>query len=146
MFLLGKREGTFLYATFCLALSAIILSPLNLGTYYYSRVGGVKVVVSLLFVGAVSYALEAPRRQYETLVLVKNALLHEEKKALELARSEISTMSNLLPICSYCKKTRDDHGYWQQVEAYVRDHSEVEFSHGICPDCYAQLEADLSDC
>ncbi len=43
------------------------------------------------------------------------------------------------PICASCKKIRDDQGYWQQVEVYIRDHSDAEFSHGICPDCMAEL-------
>ncbi|MBW6486369.1 MAG: hypothetical protein K0B01_09495 [Syntrophobacterales bacterium] len=44
-------------------------------------------------------------------------------------------MSGMLPICSYCKKIRDDKGYWNQLEAYIHDHSEAQFSHGICPEC-----------
>jgi len=48
---------------------------------------------------------------------------------------EIKTLRGLLPICAHCKKIRDDRGYWQQLEAYVRQHTEADFSHGICPDC-----------
>jgi hypothetical protein len=44
----------------------------------------------------------------------------------------------LLPICSYCKKIRNDRNYWQQVEGYISERSEAQFSHGICPECYAQ--------
>jgi len=40
-----------------------------------------------------------------------------------------------MPVCSFCKKVRDDEGYWNQVEVYVKQHSEVDFSHGICPEC-----------
>jgi hypothetical protein len=47
----------------------------------------------------------------------------------------VKELSGLIPICSHCKKVRDDKGYWKQVEAYIRDHSEADFSHGICPDC-----------
>jgi hypothetical protein len=45
----------------------------------------------------------------------------------------------LLPICASCKKIRDDNGYWTQIEGYVRDHSEAEFSHGLCPECAEKL-------
>ncbi|MEO0248369.1 MAG: response regulator, partial [candidate division WOR-3 bacterium] len=48
-------------------------------------------------------------------------------------------LQGLLPICSYCKKIRDDQNYWQQVETYISKHSEVRFSHGICPDCFAAI-------
>lgn len=54
---------------------------------------------------------------------------------LQKALSEVKTLRGFLPICAYCKKIRDDKGYWNQIEAYIRDRSEAEFSHGICPDC-----------
>lgn len=55
---------------------------------------------------------------------------------LEQAILQIKQLQGLLPICSYCKKIRDDGNYWQQVEEYLGQHSEVKFSHGICPMCY----------
>ncbi len=58
------------------------------------------------------------------------------------ALAKIKTLSGILPICASCKKIRDDRGYWNQVEAYVRDHSEAEFSHSICPDCAIKLYPD----
>ena len=58
---------------------------------------------------------------------------------LEKALSEIKILSGLLPICSSCKKIRDEKGYWKQIESYIRDHSEAEFSHGICDECYEKL-------
>ncbi|HTP59366.1 MAG TPA: histidine kinase N-terminal 7TM domain-containing protein, partial [Spirochaetia bacterium] len=54
------------------------------------------------------------------------------------ALGNIKKLSGLLPICASCKKIRDDKGYWHQVEAYMKDHAEVEFSHGLCPDCMAR--------
>jgi PAS domain S-box-containing protein len=53
--------------------------------------------------------------------------------------SRVKTLSGLLPICASCKKIRDDHGYWQKLETFVREHSGAEFSHSICPDCMQQL-------
>ena len=67
-----------------------------------------------------------------------NAAYVEMREAL----SNVKTLSGLLPICASCKKIRDDKGYWKQIESYVRDHSEAEFSHGICPDCAKKLYAD----
>lgn len=63
--------------------------------------------------------------------------------------SELRDLRRLVPICSYCKKIRDDKDYWQNVEAFMHKHAGVDFSHGICPSCYAahvepQLEADES--
>ena len=56
-------------------------------------------------------------------------------KELESALSNVKVLRGLLPICCYCKKIRQDEGYWQQVEGYVGERSGAEFSHGICPDC-----------
>lgn len=61
---------------------------------------------------------------------------------LQVALANVRTLSGLLPICAYCKRVRDDKDYWQQIEQYVGDHSQAEFSHGICPECLdAQLAA-----
>ncbi len=61
--------------------------------------------------------------------------LQSEKNRLQTALDDVKTLSGLLPICSHCKKIRDDTGYWNQIESYVRDHSDAEFSHSICPEC-----------
>ena len=60
--------------------------------------------------------------------------------------NKVATLSGFLPICASCKKIRDDKGYWNQVEAYISEHSEVQFSHGLCPDCVKKLypEIDVS--
>ncbi len=62
---------------------------------------------------------------------------------LRTALAEVRTLSGLLPICAHCKKIRDDQGYWHTVETYVRDHSQADFTHGICPDCLHRLYPDL---
>ena len=54
---------------------------------------------------------------------------------LQHALGEVKTLKGFLPICAYCKNIRDDKGYWEKIETYIRDHSEAEFSHGICPEC-----------
>jgi hypothetical protein len=73
---------------------------------------------------------------------VEKALLNE-KNELQKALSEIKTLSGLLPICASCKKIRDDSGYWNQIESYIRDHTEAEFSHSLCPICAEKLYGDL---
>jgi PAS domain S-box-containing protein len=73
----------------------------------------------------------------------RDRLIGELKEALDKVR----TLRGLIPICAYCKKVRDDEGYWHQVEAYVKAHSEAVFSHGLCPDClrehYPEYAAEL---
>ena len=60
-----------------------------------------------------------------------------ERLILELqnALAEVKALSGLLPICSHCKKIRDDQGYWNQIEAYIASRSDATFTHGICPEC-----------
>ncbi len=60
-------------------------------------------------------------------------------RELEDALSRVKLLQGLLPICSYCKKIRNDRNYWQQVEGYITDHSEAQFSHSICPECYEKI-------
>jgi PAS domain S-box-containing protein len=62
---------------------------------------------------------------------------------LQSALAQVKSLHGLLPICASCKKVRDDQGYWTQVEVYVMNHSEAEFTHGICPDCLQQYRASL---
>jgi len=61
----------------------------------------------------------------------REKLIHELQGAL----AQVNILSGLLPICAHCKKIRDDGGYWNQIEEYIKDHSEADFSHGICPEC-----------
>ena len=77
----------------------------------------------------------------------KRAEAEKEKLIVQLqkALSEIKQLSGLLPICASCKKIRDDKGYWNQIEIYIRDRSEAEFSHGICPDCFKKLYPDIEN-
>ena len=65
--------------------------------------------------------------------------LIQSREITEHLKNEIKTLRGIIPICSSCKNIRDDKGYWQQVEAYVRDRSEAEFSHSICPECFEKL-------
>ncbi len=62
---------------------------------------------------------------------------------LQDALDNIKTLKGLLPICASCKKIRDDQGYWNQIESYICDHSDADFSHSICPDCAKKLYPDL---
>ena len=64
-------------------------------------------------------------------------------EALQKALSEVKTLRGFLPICSYCKKIRDDKGYWSQIESYIHKHSDAEFSHGICPECAKKHFPDM---
>jgi DNA-binding LacI/PurR family transcriptional regulator len=72
-----------------------------------------------------------------------NALLEAVRDYSHELETRVKTLSGFLPICASCKKIRDDKGYWNQVEAYISEHSEVEFSHGLCPECARKLYPDI---
>jgi signal transduction histidine kinase len=94
-------------------------------------------VASLLVVQAIRAA--RLRHEAEEKLLAYQEQLEEQvrerTKGLKQALEQIKTLRGIIPICSYCKQIRDDKGYWSQVEQYVSEHSEAEFSHGICPRC-----------
>ncbi len=77
----------------------------------------------------------------------KTAEVEREKmiRDLQNALSEIKTLGGMLPICSSCKKIRNDSGYWQQIESYLKEHSDAEFSHSLCPDCLQKLYPDMAE-
>jgi hypothetical protein len=74
----------------------------------------------------------------------KLAQIEKDKMIVELKNAllEVKKLSGLLPICASCKKIRDDNGYWNQIESYIKTHSEADFSHGICPECSEKLYGD----
>jgi len=79
------------------------------------------------------------------LQLIKEVDKHKETiTKLKATMKEIKTLRGILPICSYCKKIRDDEGYWSRIESYIRGHSEADFSHGICPECAKKYYPDES--
>lgn len=76
--------------------------------------------------GLIDYIAELKRTQEEKELLIRE---------LQAALTDVKTLSGLLPICSHCKSVRDDKGYWQTVESFIRTHGDVDFSHCICPRC-----------
>ncbi|MEI7636753.1 MAG: response regulator transcription factor [Syntrophus sp. (in: bacteria)] len=72
-------------------------------------------------------------------ILEMQDAMADKVQELQKALNEVRTLRGIIPICASCKMIRDDRGYWNQVEAYVRDHNEAEFSHGICPECIEKL-------
>ena len=92
-----------------------------------------------------SLALRAVRKGAQDYLVKGQSLLiwlvHSIKYAIERHKllAQIKTLRGLLPICSSCKKIRDDAGYWNEIEQYVKEHSEADFSHSFCPDCMKKL-------
>jgi phosphoserine phosphatase RsbU/P len=88
--------------------------------------------------------LEA-RLQVASRVVSLQDRLTERVRELEEALGSVRQLQGLLPICAYCKRIRDDQNYWKQVETYLADHSDVQFSHGICPSCLERVMKEEAD-
>ena len=71
--------------------------------------------------------------------------LEKSNRELQQALTEIKTLQEIVPICSKCKKIRDDKGFWQQVESYISQHSKASFSHALCPECEQEYYKELKD-
>jgi DNA-binding NtrC family response regulator len=72
-------------------------------------------------------------------------LVRERTRELEETLANMKVLKGLLPICAWCKKIRDDKGYWRQLESFIRDHSEADFSHSICPVCARKARNEWGD-
>ncbi|ROQ91202.1 transporter substrate-binding domain-containing protein [Desulfosoma caldarium] len=84
-------------------------------------------------------ALESEIAERQQVEKDKERLIQELREALENVRK----LRGLLPICAYCKKIRDDQGYWNQLESYITQHAEVTFTHSVCPECSKKIYAEL---
>ena len=109
-----------------------------------------RVTLELVIISALIPALIAPVMSVIFAKLLKqidDAEIRNARLVVELqeALAKAKTLSGLLPICASCKKIRDDAGYWHQVEVYIRDHAEVDFSHGLCPECNLDLKAQIAE-
>jgi hypothetical protein len=136
LYILGTREGLRWLAV----TTAVLFGCLAAGgkSSQFELMSIVEFIFTYLVISYLSYAIEFSREFYY-------GRLAEEKKALEQSIKHVKTLQGLLPICASCKKIRDDKGYWNQIEVYVRDHSEADFSHSICPECFPKLYPELCD-
>ncbi len=113
--------------------ASVLLNSIDAGIdKYILKPVDVEILFSALESCAENIMLE---RKIQEQAREKDELIARLQDALD----NIKRLSGLLPICSSCKKIRDDKGYWNQIERYIAEHSEAEFSHGICPECVKKL-------
>lgn len=132
-----------------------VISPIGRLTSILRKLGEKQLVLNVPFlkkeneIGKMAKALEIFRQTSIELDddnrLLKIAEAEKEKLISELQKAlkEVKTLSGLLPICSHCKKIRDDKGYWNTIESYIHEHSEAEFSHSICQECAKKYYPDI---
>lgn len=148
--LLGRRLG--LIATVLMLSSVVILFVWKYGTApdTFPLIAILNATALIISVAVLSYYYEFTRSETESALTRDIAERRRAEKEKELlihqlqhALAEVTTLSGLLPICSSCKKIRDDEGYWNQIETYIQRHSGAQFSHGICPDCAQRLYPEI---
>ena len=132
-YLFGFKEGCYWVAV---SLLISITTFFFLPFYQYDFLLVFRHLVTYTVVIGLSAAMELTRARYQTRLL-------DEKEALTRALDRVHTLQGLLPICSNCKKIRDDSGYWNQLEHYISTHSDVQFSHGLCPECKKEFLKEL---
>ena len=138
-FFFGKREGVAWALFFLACLGIPMMTPALVDGHIYSKITVSRFFITFPIVTILCFGLESSRDIFGRLLDEKNELLLREKEQLEQALKEIKTLSGMIPICANCKNIRNDEGFWEQVETYVRKRSSAEFSHGICPECAAKL-------
>ena len=106
----------------------------------------ITIIFSSFIATAAGYFILDKQIKLNNELAKKNAESEELRKKLEdnvshlnTLLSQVKTLSGMLPICASCKKIRDDKGYWNQIESYITEHSDADFSHSLCPDCALDL-------
>ena len=160
LFLLGARVGTLTSMTF-LAMAVVVFVTGHHVAFFasYSTNLILRIVPTYMTIYLFALVMEKTREIVQSRLETSRSELerslgeleksYQEKEKLladlQASNREIRILQGILPICSHCKKIRDDDGHWQQFETYVRDHSDADFSHGLCPECRAQLYPEFSD-
>ena len=127
------------------ALYAVLVTMVTrviLGTTTANLVGLFFLLALPAVIGAATAIRLAILQRRQFALLSQSETMNME---LQKALKENKQLSGLLPICASCKKIRDDKGYWNQIESYLRDHSEAEFSHSLCPECARKLYPEFYD-
>lgn len=121
----AKTETTYLQEAFAAGAMDYISKPVN------------PIELNARVASALTLKQEMDRRK------ARERELEQRNIELQTALSEVKVLRGLIPICAGCKKIRNDHGYWQQIEEYVQEHSEAAFSHGLCLPCAKRLYPGL---
>jgi len=128
-YVFGSREGLVWYA-FALGESAILLLG-EIGASY-PRAAGIRFLVTYSIAGALALALQRSRERLF-------ARLVEEKEELQQALQEVRTLSEMIPMCAWCRNVRDDEGFWSRIEDYLSRQVGTVVTHGLCPTCAARF-------
>jgi len=135
-----RKEGLRAFALLPIRHQDQVIASLHLASHRFDQIPAMgRAALELIVAQAGSAIARAAAEEARQQLIVQ----------LQEALAKVKTLSGLLPICASCKKIRDDQGFWHQVEVYIQEHSDAEFTHGICPECaqklYPQLHKVITD-
>ena len=138
--IIGFSIGAFALCVFSTLQKIAIGAPLVIQGYLVPiSFGGISGLFLMLWNDKLRQANRALQQANDNLEIKVRERTHDLEKAL----SEIKTLRGILPICSHCKRIRDDKGYWNKIEAYIEKHSDASFTHGICQECAKKYYPDM---
>ena len=140
-----------LFTIIGIAASVMVLAIEKIGDFFLfvpSEQFYIDIIVSALLISAgilldTNLRKLARERDVQKELNRVNKELSRSNKDLQKSLADIKVLRGLIPICATCKRIRDDTGYWQKVEDYLRQHSEANFTHGVCPECAARVRKDF---
>ena len=145
--LIGALVGYFIFHPLAMLLSYLMTAK-DAALEMTNTVGVIAVVLRSFSIDMLPWSLSFTL--FNGIIGMYYGILKAEKLAreeliidLQKALADVKTLSGMLPICAWCKKIRDDEGYWQKIEAYFKSHSDLDFTHGICNDCAKKQYPDL---
>jgi hypothetical protein len=160
-FLFGEREGAVWDLGLLVCAGALIgFSWPWISVYPYPVAFTLRLLAMYVVVAITTLGFEYSRRRYRDAMIVEHLALENEQRLLRLeilereqaerekaaaieelqeTLAQVKTLKGLVPICANCHRIRDDQGFWNQLESYLREHSDAKFSHGICPSCLETL-------
>lgn len=143
--LLGKREGLIWTISF-LALVSFVMIYRSMIVNEILSPSGVFTVISVYFlVLIIQMRYTRAQERIFRILYEKNRQLVADKLQIAKAKDEIRQLSAILPVCSHCRKVRDDEGRWQELDRYIVTHTASEVTHGLCPECLKELYPDIAD-
>jgi signal transduction histidine kinase len=119
-------------------------STLKTQRIYTFSIAAMIVLISIIILIRFEKQIAKLIHSYEKNIKNYTDNLINEKEKTQAAMAEVKQLKGLLPICSHCKNIRDDGGYWNQIEIFIREHSEAEFSHSICPECAEKFYGEFN--
>ena len=145
--IIGKNAASLFATREVRSLSDVIamidISKENTEEFIVERRDGSRFVVEVAASNVSSSSGELVGRMASFIDITKRKEIEADREKLitklQDALNEIKTLKGIIPICASCKKIRDDKGYWNQIEIYIKEHSDADFSHGICPECAKKL-------